>query len=183
MNGGLAAVVAVLDKRHVRYMRWQGLAAYNCIYLQTRCRVCGADISHGDRRTDGRAETAARHDADLRPIRVRQHAAFAYRRAAVGTDADAPPGNPLGKLPLNDGCARKSTLFPPPLTDRPSEVRYDRRGVRIDVVAIEAQTGFEPQRIRAPSPIGRTSDSASSVCATASTAAAGTDISNPSSPV
>ena len=54
---------------------------------------------------------------------------------------------PVGDLEPDTVGARKAAFGAAALADRPGETRLDRRRRRVDVVAVETEPGFEPQRI------------------------------------
>ena len=53
----------------------------------------------------------------------------------------------VGDLEPDTVGARKAAFGSAALADRPGETRLDRRRRRVDVVAVEAEPGFEPERI------------------------------------
>ena len=65
----------------------------------------------------------------------------------VGADADPPSRGALRQLARMHGGAGKAALGAPPLADRPGEIGLDRGRGLVDVMAVEAQPRFEPQRI------------------------------------
>src|SRR5205085_599319 len=78
--------------------------------------------------------------------------AFARRGAAVRADADAAAMRPLGELTQHRLGAGKTAVFAAPLADRPGDTSLDRRRRLVDVVAVEAQPGFEAQRVARAEP-------------------------------
>ena len=69
-------------------------------------------------------------------------------RIYVGLEnADALAARPVRERVSDSGRAREAALNPPPLLDRPNEVRFDRIDGLVEFVAIEAETRFQPQRI------------------------------------
>ena len=54
---------------------------------------------------------------------------------------------PSAQLALDARGAGEAALGPPPLADRPCQPGLDRRRRLVDVVAVEAEAGLEPQRI------------------------------------
>ena len=83
------AAIAVRHEGHRRDARRQRLAAHHQIDLGAVAGECGFDIAHRDGRVQARAEAAAGDLADDAAGLVGDLGAFARRRPAVGTDADA----------------------------------------------------------------------------------------------
>src|SRR5215213_9226650 len=73
--------------------------------------------------------------------------ALADRSPAVRHEADAQAGRPRLKLAPDSLLARKAAGLAPALLDGPGEARLDRRCRLVDVMAIEAEPGLEPQRV------------------------------------
>lgn len=80
--------------------------------------------------------------------------------------------------------ARKAAFFAAALADRKGQDRLDGVDALVEVMAVERQSRFEPQRIaRAEADRFYRASCAHSASARAETSLAGTEISNPSSPV
>ena len=108
---------------------------------------CGAlDIAHGDGAPERGREAARR---DLADDLAAEHdlRAFARDRLAFGEKTDALARRALGDLLLDDRGAGEAALHATFLADAPQENRLDGRGGGVDVVAVEAEAGFEAQRI------------------------------------
>src|SRR5215475_4313592 len=58
--------------------------------------------------------------------------------------------SPAGALALDARGAGKPALLAPSAADRPGQRRFDRRGRRIYVVAVQAQARFETERVAGP---------------------------------
>src|SRR5690606_22853295 len=107
----------------------------------------GLDIAHRHRAIDGRAEAAAGDPADRAAVAVGDLGALGRRSPALGPDADAAPRRAAGDLRLDAGGAGEAALLAATLADAPGQTRLDRRGRRVDVVAVQAEAGLQPQRI------------------------------------
>ncbi len=107
----------------------------------------GVDIAHRDRRPERGAEAAAGDLADRVAGVIDDRRRLARRSAAVGADADAPARRTFGELAQDDAGAGKAAFRAPALADGPGELGLDRGRGLVDVVAVEAQPGFEAQRI------------------------------------
>ena len=92
-------------------------------------------------------EAAGGDAADLGARGVDDFRAVARRRAALQPEADALARRPVGERRLNARRAGKAALDAPPLLDRPGEPGLDRIDRLVELVAVEAQARFEPQRI------------------------------------
>ena len=73
--------------------------------------------------------------------------ALAHRRAAGRADADALARGPVGEFAQDALGAGEAALRAPPLRDGEGQVGLDRRRRLVEVVAVERQPGFQPQRI------------------------------------
>ena len=82
-----------------------------------------------------------------RPREIADRGAVAGRRLAVEDDADAQPRRAVGELAGDAIGAGKAALGAPALGDGEAEIGLDRRRGLVDVVAVEAEAGLEPQRI------------------------------------
>ena len=91
-------------------------------------------------------------DADLGAAGRRDHRALAGWRTAFGQDADAAPGRALADFADDARMAGKAPFLTATLLDRPVQRRLDRGGLRVDIMAIKAIAGLEPQRIARPQP-------------------------------
>src|SRR5271170_3268787 len=74
------------------------------------------------------------------------------RCPAFRQDADAAAFGTIGQLLQDDGSAGEAALAAPALADRPFEPGLDRRRGQVDVMAVEAKPGLEPQRIPGAEP-------------------------------
>ena len=110
-------------------------------------------IAHRDRRIEARAEAARCDLADrLAGGGVReQQRAFAYRRAALGPQADAAARRAFFEVRENllraGKTARAGAAAAAALLHRPFQRALDRRRRGVDVVAIETEPGFQPQAV------------------------------------
>ena len=86
------------------------------------------------------------------PAGVENRAAFARRSAVVRADADAAARRRFGQLAQDTRGAGEAAFGSAPLADRPGEPGLDRARRLVDVVAVEAQPGLEPQRIARAEP-------------------------------
>src|SRR5256885_14422599 len=110
------------------------------------CGTC-AHVAHGDWAADRRAVTAAGDDAEGRAVGADQRCLIPRRRPALGPDTDAPTRGPGAQLLLDVRGTGKPALLAPALADRPDEIGLDRRRRAIDVMAVEAQPGFQAQAV------------------------------------
>src|SRR5258708_4320645 len=104
------------------------------------------DISHGDGAPERRSEAAGRNLADGLAAE-RDVRALARDRFARGQQADPLARGAVGDLLLDGRGAGETALCPALLADAPQQARLDRRGRGVDVVAVEAETSFEAERI------------------------------------
>src|SRR5580704_17512931 len=144
--------VAIGHEGHRGDLRRQVFAAHDEIELRAEGREGRLDIAHGERAPERRAEAARGDSADLAPVLRLDLGAFARRRLAVRQDTDALARRTLGELPLDALGAGKAAFLAPSLLYRPGERRLDGRGRRVDVMAVEAKPGLEPQRIARAEP-------------------------------
>ena len=108
---------------------------------------CGAlDVAHGDGAAE-RGREAARRDLADDLAADRDLRALARDRLAVGQKTDPLARRAFGDLLLDDRGAGEAALLAALLADAPQQARLDRRGRGVDVVAVEAEAGFEAQRI------------------------------------
>src|SRR5260221_1099208 len=144
--GSLAAVITRRKEWQFDDARRARRAAHDKRDRGLRRGMRRRDIAEGTGPADGRAETA-RGDLADRLAAVGDRGMVAGRRAAVGQDADALARRAMRELVPQNRRAGKTTLDAPPLVIGPGEIRLDHRRRRIDVVAVEAETGLETQRI------------------------------------
>src|SRR5438477_205637 len=110
-------------------------------------------VVHGDHlAADRRAEAAGRDLADRRAVRRPDLGALAGRDAALGLEADPRTGGTVAQFRKDARGARKAAGLAAALLDRPGEPRLDRRGRRVDVVAVQAQPGLEAERVARAEP-------------------------------
>mmetsp|Transcript_21803 Transcript_21803/g.85364 ORF Transcript_21803/g.85364 Transcript_21803/m.85364 type:complete len:361 (+) Transcript_21803:556-1638(+) len=111
----------------------------------------GGQVGQRHRLVDRRAERAAGDDADLGAVGGDDLGALAHRHALLANEADALARRPVRELGVDDGRAGVATgtgaTGAAHLLDRPGDARLDRRGGGVDVVAVQAQAGFQAQRI------------------------------------
>jgi hypothetical protein len=91
----------------------------------------------------------------IRRFRRKQLRAGAHRRLAGGLQADPQalrPGVELGGSPRRREAAFACAAAAPYLLDRPFEIGFHRRGGLVDIVAVKAEPGFEPERIARAEP-------------------------------
>src|SRR6202011_5812546 len=105
------------------------------------------DVPHGDRRAEARAKAARGDRADRRAVARFDLRAFARRHAPLGPQSDAQAARAVAQLGEHALGRPGAALPAPALLDRPGEAGFDRRGAGVDVVAVEAQPRFEPQRV------------------------------------
>ena len=115
-------------------------------------------IAHRDRRIEARAE-AARGDLADRLGRSRigkQQRAFAHRRAAFRPQADAAARRAFFELREDLFGAGKTAgaraAVAAALLHRPFQRAFDRRRRGVDVVAVKAKPGLEPQAVARAEP-------------------------------
>ena len=70
---------------------------------------------------------------------------FAGRCLAFGFNPDAFAIRPIGKLIQDDVRSLKATFFATPLVDDPVQITFNRGGRGVDIIAIQAKTGFQTQ--------------------------------------
>ncbi len=115
--------------------------------------------------------------------------ALAHRRAALGAQADAPARRAMRPVPQGSASAPgKPPARSPPvrrdLLDRPGQPGFDRGRRGVDVMAVKAKPRLEPQRVaRAKADRGDLGLRQQRLGKGTRHAVAGTEISNPSSPV
>ena len=89
---------------------------------------------------------------------IKQGRAFAHRHALQADQADALGDAATSQLGLDDTAAWVATLaraaWAPDLLYGPGQARLDGGGAVVDVVAIQAQAGFEPQGVARAQPGG-----------------------------
>src|SRR6185437_109731 len=105
------------------------------------------DIPHGNRTFERGREAAAGDRADLFAAGIDDRRVAARDLPAFRLDADAAPRRALRELALDDRGTGKAAFLAPPLLDRPGEIGLDRRRAFVNIVAVKAEPGFEPQRI------------------------------------
>src|SRR5579864_5635448 len=110
------------------------------------------DIAHRDRPADRGPKAAARHPADRVAGGIEDRRALARRRAPVRAQPDAAPPRPRRERAQYPFSAGEATLGAAPLADRPGKTGLDRIGRLVDVVAVEAEAGFEAQRVARAEP-------------------------------
>ena len=110
------------------------------------------DIAHGDRAADGRAEAARGDDADRAAAEIADLRAVAGRRPALGARPTRSRAGPSRELAGDAIGAGEAALGAAALGDGEAEIGLDRRGGLVDVVAIEAEAGLEPERIARAEP-------------------------------
>ncbi|MDT4843046.1 hypothetical protein FQZ97_769640 [compost metagenome] len=113
--------------------------------------MAGRDIAHGHRSAQAGAEAAAGDTADDGAVGVDDLGAFAHRYALLGQQADALARYALtllGEHALRAGeAAGPCAIGAAGLGDGPGQAGLDRRGGRAHVMAVEAQAGFQAQRV------------------------------------
>src|SRR5919106_1985197 len=109
------------------------------------------DIAHGDGAPERGGEATRGDLADSLPGDG-DLGALARDRLALGQQTDTLARRTLGDLLLDDGGAGEAALQAAFLADAPQQARFDRRGRGVDVVAVEAETGLEAQRIARAEP-------------------------------
>lgn len=138
-------------KWHFTYTKWHLFPTYQRRDFGIQCDECAVQVTHGQRAAEGRAETAAAHAADHGTVCVDYLRAFTYGRALLWQQAytfTAHAGLLLGEDGVGTGKATGTrTVGTPGLRDSPQQAGLDRGGVGVHVVAVEAQAGFQAQRI------------------------------------
>ena len=107
----------------------------------------GVDVAHRHRSAHRGAVAAAGDGADAPALGVGHLGVLARRRPALGAQADAAARRSLGELALDDGGAGEAARGAASARDRPRQPGLDRRRRRIDVMAVEAQPGLEPEAV------------------------------------
>ena len=109
------------------------------------------DIGHGNWRVGRGSEQAAGDLADRRAAGHIQSRVLAHRHALQRPQANAHAGAAAVDLWQQDGCTDEATgacaAIAAHFLHRPQQIGLRGRRVLIDVVAIQAQAGFQPQRI------------------------------------
>src|SRR6516162_9278984 len=95
---GSTGVIAVRHKRKAHDPRRAGGAAHEQTETGAFRGMAVIDITHRDGAADRRAEAAARHSPNRRPIGVDDRGVLARRRASVRSDAEAGARRPFGEL-------------------------------------------------------------------------------------
>src|SRR3954447_24644322 len=142
----LSAVIAGRDETQKRDMGRARHVAHDQRERLARARMRGIDIAHRDRRTDRRTETATGHPADFLAGPIEDGRALARGGTAIRADPHTFSRRSLGELFQDHLGPGKLTTRAPAFTDRPGQPGLDRRGGLVDVVAVEAEPGFEAQR-------------------------------------
>src|SRR3954467_4674484 len=148
----LSAVIAGGDERQKRDTGRARQVAHHQREGVARAGMRGIDIAHRDRRTDRRTETATGHPADFLAGPIEDGRALTRGGAAIRADAHTFSRGTVGELFHDNLGARKCTTRAPAFTDGPGEPGLDRRGGLVDVVAVEAEPGFEAQRVAGAEP-------------------------------
>src|SRR5690606_4008985 len=81
------------------------------------------------------------------PRRLQNLGALAGRRTALGLDADADARRSVAQLALDALGAGEAALLATALLNRPDEARLHRRGHLVQLMAVEAEAGLQPQRV------------------------------------
>src|SRR5262249_43937168 len=117
-----------------------------------RRREVARDVAHGDRPAEARAEPARRDRADRGAVARFDVGAFTRRHPALGPEPDAQARRAIAQFGEHAPGARETALLAPALLDRPGEPGFDRRGAGVDVMAVEAEPGFEAERVARAKP-------------------------------
>src|SRR4051812_21580444 len=104
------------------------------------------DVTHGDGPPERRRE-AARGDLADHLAAERDLRALARDRLALGQQADPLAPRAFGDLLLDDISTGEAALCAALLADAPQQHRLDRRRRGVDVMAVEAEPGLQPERI------------------------------------
>ena len=137
-------------ERHFHDLRGERFAAHHQLDLGADGRVARLDIAHCNRAIHRRAESARRDAADLRAARIENFRPLPRRCATLGQDADALTFRAVREFGSDARRTRISTALAPSLLNAPGEIGFDRRGRRVDVVAVEAQARFEAETVARP---------------------------------
>src|SRR5438067_10501874 len=146
-------LVARGHERKLRDHNREPLAAY--LGKQSRGWLARAapNIAHGDRCAETYAEPAGGHDSDRQRIvpGCKQRGARTHRGAPWRPQADATAACAFGNLLHHDFGAGEAAWAcaagAPRLRKAPVEPRLDQRGRLVEVGAIKAKAGFEPQAV------------------------------------
>jgi len=114
---------------------------------RARRRELRRDIAHGDRPRERGGKPAGCDASDGSPVRRIEFGARAHRRLSLDRQPDAKARRPAGDLRPDALASGKAAFGAPAPTDRPGETRLDGIGRFVDVLAIEAQPGLQPQRV------------------------------------
>ncbi len=106
-----------------------------------------ADIAHGDRIAGRRTKAARCHDTNRVAIGINQNGIGAHRLAAIGLQANPLAAGALGNLVEKRLGANEASLVTDRLGNRPGETGIDRIDLRRNVMAMQAQSGFQPQTV------------------------------------
>src|SRR5690606_8068591 len=113
--------------------------------------MAGIDVAHGNRCAEGRAEATAAHLADHGAVGIDDFRTFTYRYALLRQQADALARYALLLLLEHALGAREVAgtlaIGAAHLGDGPQQAGFDRRCGAAHVVAVQAQAGFQAQRV------------------------------------
>src|SRR3569623_2309759 len=151
-----AAVVTGRDEGHGAHLHRHQLAAHERVHRLADGGMVRRQVAHRDRLVERRGEQAAGDFAQAHAFGGLQFGGLAHRHAHLRDQADALARNghraiemPEHLVGAREAAGTRATGAPH-LLDRPRQRCFDRRGGRIDVVAVQAKAGFQPQRIARP---------------------------------
>ena len=104
-------------------------------------------IAHGDRTVHRGAEAAGGDNARLGPVFRHDRRLRAGRRASVRADADAAADRAVVELVAHHQAAGEVPVQLAAFADDPGQAGLDRAGQFVEVVAVEAKPGLQPQRV------------------------------------
>src|SRR5271166_3997923 len=132
-------------KRHRDDARIQRLAAHYESGGRPDRGVGALNKAHCDRRAYARAEPAGCDGADRRAVGRENLRSLPRGRASVRTQADSLASRPFRQRAPNALGPWKPALDPTSLLNRPAERRLHGIDRLVELVAIEAKTGFKSE--------------------------------------
>jgi len=115
--------------------------------LGARLVVPGGHVAHGHGCAEGRPEPAARDRADDLAGGRAELRTVPHGLATDRPDADPVAQRTVGEPASHDLGAEEPAVPAAPRGDRPDEARLDGCGRAVEVVAVQAQPGFEPEAV------------------------------------
>src|SRR5437764_2001229 len=140
-------MIAVRNERHGRDTGVEQFAALFQFQRRAGLGEVGRDIAHGDGALERGREAAAGDLADLIAFAVEDERTLAHGLAAVDIEADALLRRAILELGEDAHRAREASLGAAALIDGEGQAGHHRRGIEVEVVAVERQARLKPKRI------------------------------------